>query len=150
MVAQGAGPAAIAEILQDTLPERPADRVSDPVPMAGAAEWCELAAALVAADPGPQVTIATAQRWVAEAAADAYEAGWNDGRLDLIADEKSAQVGIARVLRESATPALRWHVCCGPCRRGGHRPGCPRCEDRTRETFGRPHPDDFPGLDGAA
>jgi hypothetical protein len=45
----------------------------------------------------------------------------------------------------------RWHVCCRPCRLidRDHRPcavrwkGCPRCEVRTRETFGLPHPDDY-------
>lgn len=101
-----------------------------------------LVAAYLAADTGPQVTIATARQWAADAARDAYEQGWDAGRLDLIADEKRAQTGIVRALRESAPPPERWHVCCGPCRRSGHRPGCGRCEDRTQATFGQPHPDD--------
>jgi hypothetical protein len=113
-------------------------------------EWRALVAALVAVDPGPQVRIATAQLWAARARAEGYEAGWNRGRLDLIADEKRAQVGIVRALREAAPPASRWHLCCRPCRLGGHRPGCPRCQDRTLENFGQPHGDDFTGLDGAA
>lgn len=37
----------------------------------------------------------------------------------------------------------RWHVCCRACRRTGHRDGCPRCEDRTRDTYGHPHVDDY-------
>ena len=42
--------------------------------------------------------------------------------------------------------ARRWHVCCAACqRRGRHQSGCDRCEDRTRATFGQPHPDDYPG-----
>jgi hypothetical protein len=102
-----------------------------------------LVAEYLAADTGPQVTIATAGQWAADAARDAYERGWEAGRLDLIADEKRAQVGIVRALRESAPPPERWHVCCGPCRRGGHRLGCGRCEDRTQATFGQPHPDDY-------
>jgi hypothetical protein len=36
----------------------------------------------------------------------------------------------------------RWHVCCLPCRRGGHQPGCRWCQDRTPATFGQPHDDD--------
>ena len=106
------------------------------------------AAALVAADPGPVVSLETARRWAAAAAADGYERGWNAGRLDLIADDKQAQVGLVRVFRELAPPPDRWRVLCGPCRRGGpnrHRPVCPRCEWRTRETYGQPHPDDRPG-----
>ena len=67
-----------------------------------------------------------------------------------IAEEKRMQVGIVQALRDSAPPAGRWHVCCRACRLGRHRPGCRRCEDRTRETFGQPHPDDYPGQDGAA
>jgi hypothetical protein len=113
-------------------------------------EWRALVAALIAADPGLQVRIATAQQWAAEARAEGYEAGWNDGRLDLIADEKRAQVGIVRALREAVPPAFRWHVCCRSCRLSGHRPGCRSCEDRARESFGRPHPDDYRGQDGAA
>jgi hypothetical protein len=46
----------------------------------------------------------------------------------------------------------RWHVCCGDCRRAlppqrrcQKRGGCSRCEVRTRETYGLPHPDDYMG-----
>jgi len=56
------------------------------------------------------------------------------------------------------TRDLRWHVCCRACRaKAGSGPGgsgcpccredgnvtCLRCEERTRETFGDPHPDDW-------
>ena len=44
-----------------------------------------------------------------------------------------------------ATELDRWHLCCGPCRRGGHRDGCPDCQGRTAATFGDPHPDDYRG-----
>lgn len=117
--------------------------VAEPVPLA------EAVAAYVAADTGPVVTIATARRWAAEAAADAYERGWDEGRVNLIGDEKRAQVALIRLFRESA-PVGRWLLLCGPCRRNGRRVGCRRCQNRTRETFGQPHEDDFTGKGDAA
>jgi hypothetical protein len=39
----------------------------------------------------------------------------------------------------------RWHLCCLPCRRAGHRAGCRDCQDRTRETFAEPMPGDYRG-----
>jgi len=112
----------------------------------------QLAEAVTAwlADTRVMVPLELAVDWARHARADAYEAGWSAGRLDLIADEKRAQMGIARALRDSAPPPFQWHVCCRACRLGGHRPGCRSCEDRTRETFGEPHPDDYRGQDGAA
>jgi hypothetical protein len=70
--------------------------------------------------------------------------------LEEIGAEKRLQLGIVRALSEAAPPAFRWHLCCKRCRRSRHRPGCRDCEDRTRETFGDPHPDDFAGRDGTA
>jgi hypothetical protein len=72
---------------------------------------------------------------------------FEEGYAAAVTDLKTAQhehvASLAVYLRA-------WHVCCGPCRRAGHRDGCSRCEDRTRETFGRPHPDDHPGQEAAA
>lgn len=77
------------------------------------------------------------------AATDAYDAGYADG----VASLKRAQHDAVRLTELDRD---RWHVCCGPCRRGGHRPGCRDCQDRTRAAYGQPHPDDYPGQDGAA
>lgn len=65
---------------------------------------------------------------------------WSAGYAAAVADMKSAQHA---VLPELQLEIRRWHVCCRPCRLGGHRDGCGRCEDRTRETFSRAHPDDY-------
>jgi hypothetical protein len=120
------------------------------VAAAALAELHRLLAAYLAADAGPMVPLAAARRMAVESARTGWSAGWDTGRLDLRADEKHAQTGIVSALRESAPPACRWHVCCGPCRRGGHKPGCRACKDRTRDTFGQVHPDDFPGRGEAA
>jgi hypothetical protein len=48
-------------------------------------------------------------------------------------------------LSHSVIEERRWHLCCGPCRRSGHRAGCARCEDRTRATFSAPHSGDYRG-----
>ena len=40
---------------------------------------------------------------------------------------------------------LRFRVCCCRCRTSGRVPGCTGCGYRTRETFGLPRPDDYPG-----
>lgn len=68
----------------------------------------------------------------------AWRDGW-DACLDYLAD----QIG-GRIMPATPTDLelRRWHVCCGTCRRSGHRAGCTRCEDRTRATFSQPHPDD--------
>jgi len=67
-----------------------------------------------------------------------YAAGW-------IAAVKSIKAAQHRALADLETECERWLVLCGPCRRNGRRERCPRCEHRTRETFGQPHPDDYQG-----
>lgn len=70
---------------------------------------------------------------------------WSRGYAAAVADVKAADHGIVGELQ---LELRRWHVCCGPCRRAGHQDGCARCEDRTRATFGSPHPDDYRGRPG--
>ncbi len=76
-------------------------------------------------------------------AAEAYSAGFDDGRLGGIAE---AIGWYKRLLTNTVADArleqARWHVCCKPCRMRGHRDGCARCEDRNRATYHLPHPDD--------
>lgn len=76
---------------------------------------------------------------VTAAAAAEYERGQVDGYLLAVADIKAGQRG---AVRDAQLERRRWHVCCRRCRLNGHRDGCRDCEDRTRETFGQPHPDD--------
>ena len=79
----------------------------------------------------------------------AYREGFADGARDqysagyaaAITDVKSAEHDLVGALRQDQHP---WHVCCRRCRLGGHQNGCGRCEDRTRQTFGARHPDDYP------
>jgi hypothetical protein len=68
-------------------------------------------------------------------------AGW-DAALDRFADLIGGRLHPAR---PTEIERLRNHVCCRGCRRAGHRAGCERCEERVRETFGQPHPDDLVG-----
>lgn len=81
----------------------------------------------------------------------AYAAGYADGRADerTEADRAWAAQPAARFVHDgpglAELEARRWHVCCRRCRGSGHVAGCGNCEDRTRETFGRPHKDDFTG-----
>ena len=91
-------------------------------------------------------------RRLAAALVDAIDTGaevgyrcamWRDGWaacLDRFADLVGGRVYPAH---PTDLERLRHHVCCGACRRTGHRAGCERCEDRIRETFGQPHPDDY-------
>jgi hypothetical protein len=88
----------------------------------------------------------------AEGYAAGYEAGDHAGREAVhewyAEQDREVSAAAAAVLNRPAPAAVsrhRWHVCCRPCRRGGHRDGCTRCEDRTCATFGDPHPDDYPG-----
>lgn len=84
-------------------------------------------------------------------AVEAYTAGFGDGRRDGIQDTIDWYKRLlTNTVADAQLEQRRRHVCCGPCRRSGHRPGCTRCEDRSRETYGNPHPDDYPGQDGAA
>jgi hypothetical protein len=64
------------------------------------------------------------------------------------AERREVSAAVAAILSDPAELELeraRWHVCCSHCRRNGCAPGCQRCENRTRETFAAPHPDDFRG-----
>ncbi len=70
-----------------------------------------------------------------------WQDGWN-ACLDRFADLVGGRVYPAR---PTELEGLRHHVCCGACRRAGHRAGCERCEDRVRQTLSQPHPDDFLG-----
>src|SRR5262245_10717106 len=78
-------------------------------------------------------------------AREAYCSGYEDGRRSGVAETVA---WYKRLLRNTVSDAQleqrRRHVCCARCRRGGHRDGCARCEDRGRETYGKPHPDDYP------
>jgi hypothetical protein len=65
---------------------------------------------------------------------------WSAGYAAAVTDVKRAQHDL---VDEVGVELGRWHLCCGPCRRTGHRAGCTRCENRTRATFGQPHPDDY-------
>lgn len=81
--------------------------------------------------------------------ADGYRIGYRLGAHDYSADWQQTILPILERVADSPAPAdrdrRRWHVCCRPCRRTGHQPGCPDCEDRTRDTYSDPHPDDYPG-----
>ncbi len=74
---------------------------------------------------------------VCEAAqGDVYERGYVGGILL----RKRVEHDTVRLLR---LELRRWLMACGPCRRRDSPvPDCPRCEPRTRATFGQPHPDD--------
>jgi hypothetical protein len=77
-------------------------------------------------------------------------AAWRDGwqaALDYFADLIGGRMMPAH---PTELERVRWHLCCGPCRRGGHRAGCAACQDRTRATTSQAHPDDYPGQDGTA
>jgi hypothetical protein len=68
---------------------------------------------------------------------------WQAGHAAAI---KGVQHELVDALGElAAVQARRWHLCCPPCRRGGHRGGCRDCQDRTRETFGEPFAGEYPG-----
>jgi hypothetical protein len=78
----------------------------------------------------------------------AYREGYLEGSRDQWSAGYAAAVGDMKAAQHAVIPQLqleiqRWHLCCRSCRLGGHRDGCTRCEDGTRETFTRPHPDDY-------
>jgi hypothetical protein len=80
--------------------------------------------------------------------AEGFEAG-RRATLENLAEDKrqlAAEVaGLASRPKYAELERRRWHACCLPCRRGGHRAGCPDCQDRTRATFADPMPDDYLG-----
>jgi hypothetical protein len=109
----------------------------------------ELAALVGALDPGAEI------RYRFQFAREEYERGradgWREGREDAHREVERDWREMARKVARGGPShaeleAHRWHVCCRPCRLGGHRAGCTDCEDRTRETFGEPHPDDYQGV----
>lgn len=78
----------------------------------------------------------------AEQAAAQWQAGYNAACADL----KGVQHALVDVFGELAeVQARRWHLCCVPCRRRGHRTGCRECQDRTAETWAEPMPGDYLG-----
>jgi hypothetical protein len=89
----------------------------------------------------------------AQLAREIYRDGFEDGRRAGIADTVA---WYKRLLRNTFADAQleqrRRHVACRYHRRRGcsDNCACKRCEDRGRETYGNPHPDDYPGQDGAA
>lgn len=102
----------------------------------------ELAEAASLIDPAAET-----RHWIRiarEHYSSGYDTGYEEGAVAAIEEYKRQQHGL---VREAQLEQPRHHVCCGPCRRTGHQPGCSACEDRDRETFGQPHPDDFPGQD---
>lgn len=103
--------------------------------------------ALLDAMPDPAAEAAYRHQLCAEAARDGYQQGRVSGYIQAVEDFKAMQHNAVRDLGRYLD---RWHVCCGSCRRTGHRPGCTRCEGRTRETYGRSHPDDYPGEEAAS
>jgi hypothetical protein len=82
-----------------------------------------------------------------EVGSDAYARGYRDGyeRRARVLEVEWPQVVKPALDAPDHTEAerRRWHVCCRRCRLDGHRRECLRCEDRTRETYGDPHPDDY-------
>lgn len=85
---------------------------------------------------------------------DAYRRGYGDGfsgGAEHAWGERRALppviAGVGQTL--AGVTRRRYHVCCRTCRRTGHRDGCRRCQDRTRDTVGGRHPEDYRGRDGA-
>jgi hypothetical protein len=105
---------------------------------------------LLAAMPDPAMVDkhwrATCRELTLDAAQAAYTQGYWCGYHRAISEVKATEHELVRVIGGLAeTLKARWHLCCLDCRRGRHRPGCRRCQDRTRETFGQPYPGDYTG-----
>ena len=104
-------------------------------------------AALIA----PEAEVAYRRQLAREAARDAYARGYRDGfeRGARLLDAEWPAIVAPIVTNRPDHGELerrRLHVCCRACRRAGqHRQGCTTCEDRDRETVGKPHPGDYPG-----
>jgi hypothetical protein len=94
------------------------------------------------ADHGAEIRMR--QQLSAEVGQRRYQEGRSAGYLQAVAEIKRAQ---HQAVDDLDLYLTRWHVCCGPCRRTGHQPGCTRCQARPRATFGEIHPDDFTGLE---
>ena len=92
------------------------------------------------ADPADEVEL---RRLLAvEFGRDGYRQGYSAGWLAAVAMLKRLQHGL---VAEAAIEVVRWTVSCREHRITGYAGDCPRCEVRTRETFGQPHPDDYQG-----
>ena len=90
------------------------------------------------------------QQRLLDAERTAYLLGYADGydQRTSETDRAWAAMPVQRVPEGpalAASEAARFHVCCRACRTGGCRKGCPDCQQRTRETFADPHPDDYEG-----
>lgn len=96
----------------------------------------------LAALADPEAEAAYRAQLAREAYRDGYDEGFSAGAAAQAAAYKAVLTG---VFRSAQLEQRRRHVCCAPCRRTGHRNGCTRCEDRSRETYGNSHPDDYPG-----
>jgi hypothetical protein len=78
----------------------------------------------------------------------AFREGWEAGHMTGVDDGRQA---------EAAERDAEWNAIARPVARGGpayaeieRKRWTVRGEVRTRETFGQPHPGDYPGRDGAA
>ena len=78
----------------------------------------------------------------------AYRDGWEAGHMTGVGDGRQA---------EAAERDREWNAIARPVARGGpayaeieRKRWTVRGEQRTRETFGQPHPGDYLGRDGAA
>lgn len=79
-------------------------------------------------------------------AAEAYEAGLQAGHARGVhAMAEAYKRGLKGTVRHANVHAARYTVHCRDCRSGVPRDGCERCEIRDPDTYGKPHPDDFPG-----
>jgi hypothetical protein len=104
------------------------------------------------ADDRPAVPLSLAREWARQARQDGYDAGHTAGYLAAVGETKRVHAELAAGLAASAPQtAVTWTVRCGRHRRGLRGPCGPagRCERRTRQTYGQPHPDDYPAQ-GAA
>jgi hypothetical protein len=98
----------------------------------------QVADLIAAIDPAAEIRYRRAL--AAEAEQRGHERGVRDGYLQAVAEVKRMQHQLVDDLELELT---RWHVCCGPCRRTGHRHACARCKARTRTAFCKAHTDDY-------
>lgn len=77
---------------------------------------------------------------------EAYQAGYDDGyAAGAVAMAEAYKRGLKNTYASARLYAARYTVLCRSCRDSGPRDGCTRCEVRDRETYGKPHTDDFQG-----
>lgn len=108
----------------------------------------QLLSDLLAALPDPSAELALRRQLAREAfqyaQADGWREGYEHGARLLEAEWPSVIAPLLNDLGHDELERRRFHVCCRDCRLAGHRDGCERCQNRSRETYGHPHPDDFP------